>query len=90
MKKILGFLLFFVGGYLILSMILKLFGVAEEVKEKTQAEIDDPESFALGVTIGTILLTIVALVAIFFGYKLLKSASKEDAQKKLPKDSKEK
>jgi len=90
MKKILGFILLSIGGYMLISLVMQLLGVVEDVKETVKAEVEDPESFALGNTIGMILIILISLASIFFGYILLKKANQEATQNESQETSKKK
>ncbi|PTX63093.1 hypothetical protein C8N46_102496 [Kordia periserrulae] len=88
MKKIAGFILLSVGGYILISLVMHFFGVAETVTETATVTVENSESYELGVTIGKILIGCIAVAALYFGYMLLKKANEEvkkDAAKKMPK-----
>ncbi|KAB8151259.1 hypothetical protein EZY14_019400 [Kordia sp. TARA_039_SRF] len=77
MKKVIGFLLLSVGGYILISLVMQFFGVAETVTETATVDVENAESFELGVTIGKILIGCVAVAALYVGYMLLKKANEE-------------
>lgn len=89
MKKVIGFLLLSVGGYILISLVMQFFGVAETVTETVTVDVENAESFELGVTIGKILIGCVAVAALYVGYTLLKKAN-EEATKTNPQKPKEK
>jgi hypothetical protein len=89
MKKIFGFILLSIGGYMLISLIMEFFGVAEEVKEATKAQVGDPEGFDTGIIIGRILLSLIALIILFFGFRLMKKANEEAVTASPEDDNKE-
>ena len=77
MKKVFGFILLSIGGYMLISLIMEFFGALDEVTEAAKLRAENPEQFEVGVVLGRIMLVLIALLAIFMGYKLLKSANEE-------------
>jgi hypothetical protein len=78
MKKILSFLLLGIGGFIAISLFIKIPSTIEKFKDTSKIEAEDPEGYLIGIVIGGVLLLIIAMTAIYFGFQMLKKAYAED------------
>lgn len=81
MKKILGFLLLGVGGFIAISLFVKIPSTIEKFKDTSKIEAEDPDSYLIGIVIGGVLLLVIGMTAIYFGFQMLK---KSYAEVKIP------
>ncbi|MGH1384593.1 hypothetical protein [Kordia sp.] len=77
MKKILGFLLLAVGGFIAISLFEQIPPTIEKFKDTSKIEAKDPDNYLLGIVIAGVLLLIISMTAIYFGFQMLKKAYAE-------------
>lgn len=82
MKKFLGFLLMIIGGYIAISLFVQIPSTIEKFKDTSKIEAENPQSYIIGVIIAGVLLLVISMSAIYFGFQTLKKANREAAIKK--------
>ncbi|WP_298516601.1 hypothetical protein [uncultured Kordia sp.] len=85
MKKILGFLLLIIGGFITIALFSKIPSTIEKLKDTSKIEAEDPNSYIIGVIIAGVLLLIIAMAALYFGFQMLKRVKQKAAIEKAAK-----
>lgn len=81
MKKIVGYILVVVGGFIGLSLVMQLPEIIEDLIPKTApksaTEAAYSEGYIVGIFIGGIILFVVTIAMLWFGLKLIKDTELE-------------
>ncbi|AXG71667.1 hypothetical protein KORDIASMS9_03924 [Kordia sp. SMS9] len=82
MKKGLGFILLSIGGFIAITLFTQIPSTIEKLKDTSKIEAEEPQSFIIGVVIAGILLLIIAMTSLYFGFQMLKRASADSKVRK--------
>lgn len=75
MKKVFGFILVLIGGFIAITLFTYIPSTIEKFKDTSKIETENPEAYIIGVVIGGVLLLIIAMTSLYFGFQMLKRAN---------------
>jgi hypothetical protein len=80
MKKIFGYTLLVIGGFIGLSLVIQLPQAIEDLTDKSKIEASDPDSFIVGVIIGGFIVCVITFSMLWFGFKLIQKPDTEQIE----------